>query len=305
MKFKKPRLLIIDGRNLLWRTADAFQDLFIVSDDGKQIVTGGIYGFLSILIKIHQRHSGQTIIVWEGRKNFRFALYPDYKKRKKIEGLEEKIKEINEQQSRLKAILIRIGVEQYEGVDCEADDVMATLAKRWTKSGENEAVIYTADSDLRQCVDHYITVISPYRKGEDIIFNSQKVFERHGVYPKYISDLKALAGDSSDNIPGLMGIGEKKAAKLINSFGNINEIIENATNEKIEDKKIEKLILENISNLVLYKKLTSVNIKAKYKKIEADKSQKHAIKHLHYYKIHSLTGPVELRELMTMGNSNE
>lgn len=303
----KPKLLIIDGRNLLWRTSDAFSELFVVKND-KHVVTGGIYGFLSNLIKIHQKHGGKTIVAWEGKGNFRFKLYPEYKNRPKEDWYGELLEEINEQQKRLQSILRLMGVEQYKAVGCEADDVMATLAKRWTLTGENQAIIYTADSDLRQCVDEYVTVVSPQRGGKEEIYNTTKVKEKDGVWPKYIADLKALSGDTSDNIPGVKNIGNVTASKLINAFGTVKKVIKVAKKKDSGwpvTERYRELVINDKKNIKLFKKLTTLLFDAKMKSIKTKRSQRELVKHLMYYKFRSLMSSNELYELMNMGKDEE
>lgn len=303
----KPKLLIIDGRNLLWRTSDAFSDLFIVKND-VHIPTGGIYGFLSNLIKIYQRHGGKVVVAWEGKKNFRYKLYPEYKQRPKVEWYDELLEEINDQQRRLKSILRLMGVEQYKAIGCEADDVMATLAASWTRSGENQAIIYTADSDLRQCVDGYTFVVSPQPKGKEIIYAVNDVKEKDGVYPKYIPDLKALAGDVSDNIPGIKSVGNVTAQKLVGSFGTVKNVIKAAKDKNGEwpvTDRFRGLVLENKKQIKLYKKITTVLFDAKMRKIKPKRTQKQLRTHLAYYKFRSLMSSNEIFELMNMGKDEK
>lgn len=306
MKFwkNKPKLTIIDGRNLLWRMTDAFSDLYI-DKNGEHVVTGGIYGFLSSLLKIHQKYGGKIVVAWEGRDNFRFRLFPGYKQRGEMTNeMAELLEEVDDQQWRIQALLRLMGVEQYKALGCEADDVMATLAKRWTEDGEHQAIIYTADSDLRQCVTAYTFVVSPQRKKEEAIYGVTEVNDKDGVYPKYIADLKALAGDTSDKIPGVRSIGQVTSAKLVNAYGHVKKIIKAA---KRDDKnwpvaeRFKKVILDSKTELILYKKLTKVKTKAKSEQIKKKRSKKKLLKHLMYYKFASFVNPNEIYALMNIG----
>jgi len=304
----KSKLLIIDGRNLLWRTTDAFSDLHVKKKAG-HIATGGVYGFLSTMIRIWDRYGGKTVVAWEGKGNFRFELFPGYKDRgEPTEEMIDLIDEVNDQQKRVQAILRRAGIEQYKGVDCEADDVMGRLAYLWTRRGEDQAVIYTGDSDLRQCVTAYTWVVSPQRKAKEVVYDVNGVKEKDGVYPHYIPDLKALAGDTSDKIPGLPGVGQVTAAKLVNAFGDVEEIITAAKKKatwKDQNERFRLLVKGNKNELRLYKKLTKIKIKAKYHEIETKKSRTETRKHLMFYRFHSLIIPSELQKLMTMGNNDQ
>lgn len=302
----KNEILIIDGKNLLWRTSDAFKDLS-VEVEGEEIPTGGIYGFLSMLIKIYQKYGGKVVVAWEGKNNFRFNFYPDYKKREEPdEDRKIVIEEINDQLLRLKSLLRAMGVDQYCGVDCEADDAMCRLALDTFK--DKKVLIYTRDSDLRQLVNERVKVVSPGWKGKDIVFDEEKVIEKHGVKPKYISDLKALAGDSSDNIPGIKGIGSVMASKLINEYGDVYEILRAALSMDKRwpiSEKFIALIATGAKDILLYKMLTILEPIRSMKKIKPKKSQKNLVSFLFFYKISSLCAPFELKTLMTMGGKNE
>jgi DNA polymerase-1 len=292
----KPKLLILDGRHLLWRSSDAFSTLS-VEINGEDVGTGGIYGFLSIALRINRKYGGKTVVAWEGKDNFRYRLYPEYKKRPEPD--EEKIlllKDMRQQEQRIKAILRAMGVRQYSGVGCEADDVIGTLAKSWTKGGTKQAIIYSGDSDLRQCVTGYTTVIAPV-KGKDVEYDSEAVVNRYLFSPVYISDIKALAGDSSDNIPGAKGVGEKYATELIKKYGDCKAIIRAAKKNK-KDWPIPERFKKEI---LLFKKLTRVRTNAGMKEIKVKKDQARVVGYLKLYKMFSLIAPPELRGLMKMG----
>jgi DNA polymerase-1 len=304
----KPKLLIVDGRNMLWRTTDAFSDLY-VEKNGKHIATGGIYGFLSTIIKIWQRYGGKTVVAWEGTNNFRYKLYPNYKNRGPMTPeFEELLEEVNDQQTRVQAILRRAGIEQYKGVECEADDIMGMLAHLWTRTGEGQATIYTADGDLRQCVTVYTWVVSPGRKGKEVVYDVEGVKTKDGVYPKEIPDLKALAGDPSDKIPGLPGIGQVTAAKLVNEFGSIKKIIKASKKESTwngQSERFRLIVKKNRKDVRLYKKLTKIKKDADYKEIKVKRNKVKLLKHLMYYKFHTLVQPSEMFNLMNMGKDED
>ena len=306
----RQKLLIIDGRNLLWRTTDAFSDLHVKKKSGP-VATGGVYGFLSTLIKIWDRYGGKVVVAWEGSGNFRFELFPGYKDRgEPTEEMADLIQEINDQQARVQAILRRAGVEQYKGVGCEADDVMGRLAYLWTqtRASDGQAIIYTGDSDLRQCVTAYTWVVSPQRKSKEAVYGVEDVHEKDGVYPPNIPDLKALAGDTSDKIPGLPGVGPVTALKLVNAFGNVEEIIKAAKKKstwKDQNERFRLLVKKNKKKLRLYRKLTKIKIKSEYHEIEIKRDRKEARRHLMFYNFHSLIIPTELQKLMTMGNNDQ
>jgi len=299
--------LILDGRHLLWRTSDAFKDL-AVDLNGREIGTGGIYGFLSVSIRIHQRYGGTTMVAWEGSGNFRFKLFPDYKK--KWDTSDERmvlVEEMNEQELRLKAILRAMGVQQYYGDGCEADDVIGRLATEAMARGKS-VVIYTGDSDLRQLVTDGITVVAPGRRAKDTVYDREKVIEKHFVPPELIADQKALAGDKSDNIPGIRGIGPKTAASLVNEYGGVKHVIKQATRAKrgwgddwCVAKRFVEPIVEGADDILLYKKLTKIRTKKGMKAIRPKRNQRTVLNHLRGYKFRSLVAPAELNALMRMG----
>ena len=109
--------------------------------------------------------------------------------------------DIEKQQKRVQALLRRIGVEQLVAIHCEADDVIGTLCEQ---NKNKRIIIFSADSDMRQLVNNWVTVVSP-GKGRDTVYNTRSVENKHQIRPKSIPDLKALAGDSSDGIPGITG----------------------------------------------------------------------------------------------------
>ena len=301
----KADLLILDGRNLLWRTSDAFKTLS-ATVNGKEIGVGGIYGFLLSSIRIHQRYGGRVVVAWEGTGNFRYKLYPKYKaKRPTDQAYQDILIEINDQERRLQAILRSMGVAQYLGVDCEADDVMGRLAGLEWPRDRNTTIIYTGDSDLRQLVNSRITVVSPGYRGKDVVYGRQEVHAKHGVYPEYIADQKALAGDSSDNIPGIRGIGPKTANKLIHTYGGIEDIIAGADRNlgwPVAERFL-KPIVDGRDDIRLYKKLTTIWINCKMTQIKPRRNHFTLLNHLRGYGFQSLGMPAEQRALLRMAGS--
>jgi len=295
---------------LAWRTTDAFRDLHVKKKNGV-VATGGVYGFLSTLIKTWDRYGGKVVVAWEGKNNFRYKLFPGYKARgEPSEEMANLLQVIDDQQARVQAILRRAGVEQYKGDGCEADDVMGRLAYLWTqtRASTGQAIIYTGDSDLRQCVTAYTWVVSPQRKASEVVYGVEDVHKKDGVYPPNVPDLKALAGDTSDKIPGLPGVGPVTAIKLVTTFGTVEEIIAAAKKKstwKGQNERFRTLVKENKKALRLYKKLTTIKVKSRYTEIETKPSRRKVRQHLMYYNIHSLIIPTELQKIMTMGTDDQ
>jgi DNA polymerase-1 len=301
---RKNHIVIIDGKNLLWRNSDAFSELTAYVD-GEDINTGGMYGFVAGLIRINARYRGRVIVAWEGKNNFRFDLYPQYKNRdKKTKDQSELAEEVRENEGRLVEFLSFAGVRQFYGVGCEADDVMGTIATTAKKKGLN-SIIYTGDSDLRQLVDSNVLVASPGRGG-DIIYDSKAVKRKHGVVPKRLPILKALSGDNSDNIPGLSGIGDKTAASLVSLYGSLKSINIAANPEmKSEDwpvaERFKEIVWNGRNDSELFLKLTTIKIDAKLKSVPVCKDKKEVVRLLKAYKFRSLSSAAELLSIMDLG----
>lgn len=301
------RLLIFDGRHLLYRTSDAFSSLSAVVGD-EDIGTGGIYGFLSVAIRVHQKYLGQVAIAWEGSRNFRYSLYPDYKKKEKPDQDRLNfLEDMNQQEIRLKALLRAIGVKQYTACNCEADDVMVALANLHIQRNKGgDVIIYTGDSDLLQAVtlDGRIRVVAPGRKGQSTTYDAKAVEDKHGVPPEGIAHLKALAGDNSDNIPGIRGIGPKTAALLIQRYKTVDDAIDAAKRGDpkwpVHDK-FAKSVLEHADEVRLYLRLTKIGHNEICRLIAPKRDKAKVMEYLALYRFRSLMVHPEIQFLMRMG----
>lgn len=304
--------LIIDGRHMLYRTSDAFKDLS-VSIGGEEQGTGGLYGFLNVALRVFRRYGGCVHVAWEGKRsrNFRRTLYPDYKKRTEPdEETKQFLADMARQEVRLRAVLRAIGVRQYEGADCEADDVLAEVASWYS----GRRIIYTGDSDLRQLVDYDednddgITVVSPGFKGADVVYDAKKVLEKHGVPARRLADLKALAGDTSDGIPGLRGIGPKTAAQLVNAFGSVERVIKAAKSDSEVwpvAKRFRPQVVAEAESIRLFKKLTTVQPGRAIRHIERKRDQARVMAYFGMYQFRSMLAPSELYDIMRMGEDDK
>jgi DNA polymerase-1 len=298
----KADIFIVDGRHLLWRCFSSYKDLS-VEIDGEDVGTGGIYGFLSALTRLHRRYGGITIVAWEGESNFRKELYPLYKDRGEMSEDERvRLNDIRSQERRLRIILKAMGVRQYRGDRCEADDVIGRLSKVFE---ERKVIIYSGDSDLLQLVGETTFVAAPgYRGKSDHIYDTKEVIMRWGLNPTRISEIKALAGDSSDNIPGIKGIGVAFASKLLDVYGDLEDVIDAAKKNKEHwpiHEKYRTAIAKKAKKLRLFKNLTTIRRNYDMFYIEPKKSQKKLIKHLKKYKFISLIAAPELKILLRLG----
>jgi len=228
-------LLAVDGNSLMHR---AFHALPLMDANG--IYTNAVHGFLSMLLKAVQELSPRYIAVAfdTHAPTFRHTAYAEYKA-----GRRATPEELRPQFGIVKEILsaMKLGVLSVEGY--EADDILGTLSKKCRENGL-DCVLLTGDRDALQLIGDGTKVFFT-RKGisESTLFDSAGVKEFFGVTPEQITDLKGLMGDSSDNIPGIPGVGEKTALKLLNEYGTLENTLENAGNvkgklgEKIRDNK--------------------------------------------------------------------
>lgn len=245
----KPCLLIIDGSNFLFRAYHALPPL--TNSVGQP--TGAIRGTITMLQKLLNDFKPSHVAVTFDHKghSFRNALYPDYKAHRPPmpDDLRVQIAPLHE-------IVVLLGLQLIIIEDIEADDAIATLATRG-KAANMLVVIASSDKDLAQLVEDD-TILFDGMKNQKI--DREGVFEKYGVYPELIRDYLALMGDTSDNIPGITGVGPKTAAKWLNEYGSLDNLIKNA--DKIGGKIGEKL-RAGLSILPLSKQLTTLVCDAK------------------------------------------
>jgi DNA polymerase-1 len=218
----KRKLLFLDGHSLAYRAFFALPDT-LVTTSGQ--LTNAVYGFTAMLIKLlgDERPSGIAVAFDKGKPAFRHDRYEDYKanRREQPDSLREQFGLIREVLEKL-----RIPIVEVEGF--EADDLLATLAKRAVDEGD-EVVIVSGDRDILQLVGDGVTATMTRRGITDMArYDAAGVVDRYGVTPEQWTDFVALKGESSDNLPGVPGIGDKTAAKLIQTYGDIDGVIEHA-----------------------------------------------------------------------------
>ena len=223
-------LVIIDGNSLLYR---AFYALPALSKNG--VYTNAVYGFLQMLYGVYRSMDPEYMAVCfdKDKQTFRMDLYPAYKGTRKPAPAE-----LVPQFSLIRDVLRVMGVAQYELSGYEGDDLIGTLSARYEK--EMPVTIVTGDRDALQLVSGRVTVCLTHRGTSDMAeMTPDAVFEKYGITPAQVVDLKALMGDASDNIPGIAGIGEKTAVKLLSQYGTLDGVYENA--ESISGKLGEKI----------------------------------------------------------------
>ena len=236
------KLLAIDGNSLINR---AFYGIkLLTTKDGQY--TNAVYGFINILHRLEELEAPDGVAVAFDLKapTFRHKMYTDYKAGRK--GMPE---ELRSQMPILKEWLTLAGYTCIECEGYEADDILGTLAHLCEQSG-NECVISTGDRDSLQLISDSTRVLlaaTKMGKPEIINYNKEALFEKYGLTPEEMIELKALQGDSSDNIPGVAGVGEKTATDLISRFHNIDYIYENIETIDIKDGVRNKLIADKSS----------------------------------------------------------
>ncbi len=232
------RLIIIDSSSLLYRAFHALPPL----TNSKGQATGAVYGFLLILFKaIKDVKANYVVACFDTKKpTFRHEQFEDYKAHRAPtpDG-------IISQFPIIKSVLSAFNIPLFEKEGFEADDLIATIAKKY--ASDAKVFIVSGDLDNLQLIDENIKVYTPGKSiKETIIYDKEKVMERFGVTPSQMNDFKALTGDSSDNVPGVAGIGKTIASDLIGRFGSIKNLYdEMATDTAILKPKIKEALRTN------------------------------------------------------------
>lgn len=243
------RFIIIDGSSLIHRAFYALPPLTTANGQ----YTNAVYGFTTMLVKLlsELKPDYMAVAFDKGKITFRNDAYAEYKaQRKATPG------ELSEQFPLVKELLAALGVKTLEEAGYEADDIIGTLA---TKAGQAryEVMIVTGDRDALQLINSDTKVMLT-KKGisEMDLFDNDAFFAKYNVEPQQQIDLKGLMGDTSDNIPGVPGIGEKTAIKLIAEFGSIEKVFENI--ENISGKKLQENLRNHQEIALLSKQLATI-----------------------------------------------
>lgn len=237
MENKSKSLILIDGHALAYRSFFALERTGMKTSEGQP--TWAVFGFFKAFFDILKKHDPDAIAVSFdcGRQTFRVEAYSEYKAQR--DGMPDALRS---QMEFLFEGLEAMDIPIYKKEGFEADDVIGTIATK-AKALGHKAYILTGDRDSFQLVDEegFIRVLIPsFNALEE--YDKEKVFGKMEVYPEQIIDYKALSGDSSDNIPGIKGIGHKTAVKLLSEYGNLENIFANI--DKIEQKSLKQKLTE-------------------------------------------------------------
>ncbi len=239
------RLILVDGSGYIFR---AFYALPPMSrDDGTPV--NAVFGFTSMLLKLSEDMEGENILVVfdAARTTFRNTIYKEYKANRS-----EPPEELVPQFDLIKKATTAIGLKSLEVENYEADDIIATYVKK-AKKENIETLVISSDKDLMQLIQDGVSLYDPMK---NIKIGPEAVLEKFGVSPDKVIDVQALAGDSSDNVPGVPGIGVKTASQLINEYGSLEKLLDNASS--IKQEKRRESLLNNTELAIVSKKLVSL-----------------------------------------------
>ena len=243
------KVVLVDGNNLLFRSYYATAYTGKIMRNSKGFPTNALYGFAGMINKIVQEEKPEYMVVaFDIGKNFRKQEYDFYK-----EGRSATPDDLKLQMPSARRILNAMGIAYRELAPYEADDIIGTIASHAEKNEDYYSLIVSSDKDLLQLIS-FETEIKLLKQSGFIRYNEESFKKEFGIDPIKIIDLKALMGDSSDNIPGVKGIGEKTALKLLQEYGSLENIYQNIDN--IKGKNQEKLLNDKENAYISYKLAT-------------------------------------------------
>ena len=243
------KIILLDGNSLSYRAFYAMPAL----KNKKGLYTNSVYGFTLMLERILEDTKPKYALVAfdKGKETFRHKSYEAYK------GTRDKTPtELVEQFGYVRELIESYGIKYEEHFDYEADDIIGTYAKIAEKAGL-EVIIVSGDKDLTQLASDNITVYYTKRGVTEIDhYTPEFINEKYGLTPQQIIDMKGLMGDKSDNIPGIPGVGEKTAIKLLTEYETVENVLENIDN--ISGKKLKERLTEGKEDAILSKKLATI-----------------------------------------------
>jgi DNA polymerase I len=260
---EKKRLFLIDAMALAYRMYFAFARNPLINSSGENV--SAVFGFTNTLLNIldNEKPTYFAVIFDTPEPTFRHKLYTEYKAQRA-----EMPADMVEQLPRIIEMLEILKIPSIKMPGFEADDIIGTLAKK-AEQEHIETIIVTGDKDMMQLVNDKTKMLTPSRGGGDPTWLDEKgVQEKVGLPPKNIIDYLALMGDSSDNIPGVPGVGPKTALKLLLEYGSLASVLENV--ENITDKRARTALADNAESALLSQELATIHLDVPIKEIPSD-----------------------------------
>ena len=287
---KTDHFYLVDGSGYIFRAYYALPPLSRKSDG---LPTGAVIGFSNMLFKLledsrsddsENKPTHFAVIFDSARKNFRNEIYKEYKANRS-----DPPDDLAPQFEYIRKAVEAFNVPSVEQINYEADDLIATFAKQIIDAGAKVTII-SSDKDLMQLVYKNIRLYDPMKSK---VIGEKEVHEKFGVKPEQVIDVQSLAGDSSDNIPGVPGIGIKTAAELINKYKNLETLLKKA--EEIPQKKRKQTIVENKESALISKKLVTLKEDVPVK----DKIENFIIKEIKKDKLYNFLREMEFNRLLS------
>ena len=291
---KTDHFYLVDGSGYIFRAYYALPPLSRKSDG---LPTGAVSGFCSMLFKLLEdarsddsknKPTHFAVIFDSARKNFRNEIYSEYKANRA-----EAPDDLAPQFEYIRKSVEAFNLPSIELINYEADDLIATYAKKIIESGAKVTVI-SSDKDLMQLVSTKIRLFDPMKSK---VIGEKEVFEKFGVKPNQVIDVQSLAGDSSDNIPGVPGIGVKTAAELINKYKNLDTLLKKAS--EIKQNKRRETLIANKDKALLSKQLVTLKDDVPIK----NKPNEFLIKKINKDKLYNFLREMEFNRLLSQAIS--
>lgn len=292
-------LLIIDGRHLLYRAANSYTSLSVPSVNGSDVKTGAVYGWIRMALFAYDRFGGVVFVAWDHQTGpvCRKEIYPDYKLRNHDETDRERLRSMAEQEEILKKLLGLAGIQQAHSPKWEADDVIATIVNRFDGA---RIGILSGDRDMLQLVSEDVSLLRPQPRGDFEVCSPKLIHEQMGIKPKQILDVKALSGDSSDHIPGVSGIGPKRALDLVKEHGSWEAVLKWSSENKPK-RKWEIALAESHDKVRTFAKLVRMNSRAPLEWLDRPSDRKGLVKEMTKLKFRSLLSAEKKKKIISMG----
>lgn len=245
------KLIAIDGNSLMHRAYYALPSM--TARDGTP--TGAVYGFVSMLLKLLDYEPDYMLVAFDMHgPTFRHEQYDEYKA-----GRRPTPDDLRTQFPMLKRLLGEMGITVCECERYEADDILGTFSRRANAAGI-DALLVTGDRDALQLINEHTHVLMTKKGISDTVeYDRAVLMEQYGLEPERMVDLKGLMGDSSDNLPGIPGVGEKTALKLLEKYGTLENVLANAENEK---GALRQKLLDNLQSARMSYALGTINTNA-------------------------------------------